>query len=272
MEKNLIKVNEIIENDIIFEFKQSANVLFNFMRELDYLKKILKNKAIIPRYYEESIEYLEIGKIKKIVFPMTCFCDINLNKLESHVEYYGTIGIGLDKGWAIGKGIQPIHYVNTKSDILIMFKKIFTEAFDKEEVSELENVYYSYLLMHLLYIKPLNGKMLNSKKEYINKNFHDEKEWRYIPKIEESDGIELILPSEYIGNSKAYNTYSDGLYKLNHLWLSFDYADIEYLIVENNIQRNSLIDFIVNELDCDSIDKYTLISKISVFNKLKKDW
>jgi len=42
--------------------KQSANTLFNFMRKRSYLKKILQNKAIIPRYINEEISYLGISE------------------------------------------------------------------------------------------------------------------------------------------------------------------------------------------------------------------
>ena len=42
------------------DYVQSANTLFHFMKKEDYLKSILFNKAIIPRYCVENINYLGI--------------------------------------------------------------------------------------------------------------------------------------------------------------------------------------------------------------------
>lgn len=72
------------------ESKQSANTLFKFMKKIDYLKEIIENSAIIPRYNNEIIEYLKLGVVNEIAFPMICFCDINLTKLKSHSEIYGS--------------------------------------------------------------------------------------------------------------------------------------------------------------------------------------
>ena len=57
------------------------NTLFTFMTELRYLLSILENRMISPRYNDETINYLRIPKIKKIAFPMKCFCDIPLSKI-----------------------------------------------------------------------------------------------------------------------------------------------------------------------------------------------
>ena len=58
-----------------------ADTLFTFMTELRYLLSILENRMISPRYNDETINYLRIPKIKKIAFPMKCFCDIPLSKI-----------------------------------------------------------------------------------------------------------------------------------------------------------------------------------------------
>lgn len=59
--KTAIKINApVSEEQSYIQSQQSANVLFNFMRKLDYLKMIIRNEAIIPRYYEENISHLGI--------------------------------------------------------------------------------------------------------------------------------------------------------------------------------------------------------------------
>lgn len=253
--------------------EQSANVLFNFMRKLQYLKEILSNKAMIPRYNEESIGYIGINGLSRIAFPMTCFCDIFLNKLIPHMSSYGAYGIGLDKKWGIVQGIQPIHYVNPNSSLKKEFQEVFSNSFylRLNEVQEDMKRYNNYLLTNLLYMKPIEGKMLRNKMYEIC-NFHDEKEWRFLPDI---NNIETDLPMlipQHLMNPTAYSSYSDGIRKCEKLWLKFEYKYIKYIIVETVQDRQELIQFIMNDIAADSYEKYILISKILVFDELKEDW
>ena len=73
---------------------QSANALFNFMKKLEYLKKILERKAIVPRYNLENVSYLNTD-YNSIMLPMVCFCDINLHKVLPHTNIYGEFGLTL---------------------------------------------------------------------------------------------------------------------------------------------------------------------------------
>lgn len=276
---NFIEPIALEENIVDCEYinsKQSANVLFKFMKEFKYLKDILVKKAILPRYYEETIDYLDIKSLDKIVFPMICFCDINLSKLEDHVHYYGKFGIGFNKSWAIKNGVQPIHYINKNSYIKNDISSIFSKALDDLSNNRLNNKlssneYMNYILSHLLFMKPVIGKM-RREGDYDTKNFTDEKEWRFIPKIEEKHGIDLIIPIAYIENEKAYNAYSDGITQIEELWLKFEINDIEYLMVENEKYRKQLIEFIMEIENIDEMNKYILISKIVVYDIMNKDW
>lgn len=251
-------------------YVQSANVLFNFMPELEYLKKILKNKAIIPRYVEEKIDYLNIEDTE-LVFPMTCFCDISLKKLLPHLEFYGYYGIGLDKEWGIDFGIQPIHYINPKSYLYSDYKTAFKLAKETNIETEADVSLSDYLLSSLLFTKPLRGKML--KKGVVKeKIFHDEKEWRYVPKLDKKHDVPFFVPKEH-QNGTAYNSYSLTLVGIPEIWLKFEPEHIKYLAVKDEEDRMELIDYIMNEeLLFSKSDKYILISKILVFDILKEDW
>lgn len=272
----MIEANSVHEGKLDKEryihSRQSANVLFKFMKRIDYLKNIIENKAILPRYYEESIEYLEIDGLNKIAFPMICFCDINLSKLEEHVYYYGKFGIGLSKKWAIENGVQPIHYINKNSYIKKDISYLFSKSLDNKfkDINETQE-YKNYILEHVLFMKPILGQM-RREGGYDEKNFTDEKEWRYIPRIEEEQGIDLIIPVSYLENDEAYNAYSDGITQLEKLWLYFKISDIEYLMVENEEYRIELIEFILNNKEIDKLDRYVLISKIIVYDIMNKDW
>mgnify|MGYP000958875107 CR=1 FL=1 len=66
----------------------SSNILCNYMREVDYLKLILDNQAIIPRYVIEPLDYLSIPKLERIAFPI-----LRYSFFEGHTPY--------DKLWNI---------------------------------------------------------------------------------------------------------------------------------------------------------------------------
>lgn len=55
-----ISFKETPELDQNLHWNNSSNVLCNYMREPEYLIKILKNQAIIPRYVVEPLDYLKV--------------------------------------------------------------------------------------------------------------------------------------------------------------------------------------------------------------------
>lgn len=267
--------NEIIntpEQIVDNKFKQSANTLFNFMEKLDYLKEILRNMAIIPRYVEETMDYIVENEVHKLVFPMTCFCDIGIQKLVHHMEFYGYYGIGLDKDWGIKKGIQPINYLNLQSNLLVDLNRAFKYAYygDETASNEAEEILVTFLLKTILYSKPVQGKMLR-KGSIETKNFHDEKEWRYLPNEEDLVDLPFFLPEE-LHNRNAYFTYSSSLKLIPSIRLNFEARNIKYLIVNNNESKSDLITFIMSdEVNISINEKYDLLTKILVHDSLKED-
>ncbi|KJS20671.1 MAG: hypothetical protein VR72_12840 [Clostridiaceae bacterium BRH_c20a] len=75
------------------DYAQSANTLFHFMSKSEYLKSILINRAIVPRYCMENIEYLDIRigdvSFKEVAILQKCFCDIPFHKLTDNFELNG---------------------------------------------------------------------------------------------------------------------------------------------------------------------------------------
>lgn len=144
-----------------------------------------------------------------------------------------------------------------------------------EEDSKNVEEYKNYLLMHLLFLKPINGDMLRYGK-YESRTFHDEKEWRFVPKINQEDDeedLDLLIPQDLL-SPKVYDAYSDAITMRKDLWLHYEYDDIRYLIVETKNDRIELIRFITEELNenIEPSEKMLLISKIIVWEEMKEDW
>ncbi|MBI9013871.1 MAG: hypothetical protein JEZ08_16675 [Clostridiales bacterium] len=259
----------VTEIDAYPYFEQSANVLFKFLKEPDYLKQLLAKKSILPRYSEEPVEYLNLKNIEKIAFPMSCFCDIHLSKIKPHVSFYGFYGIGLKKSWGIDKGIQPVQYMNTESHLCKSLENIFKASMENIDNEQFES-YSDHVLMQLLYVKPITGEMYRDG-EYLSKTFHDEKEWRYIPEMKEAvTSLPLIIPQKNMVTANI-KLYSDAIEQSKELWLDFNYSDIKYIIVKTENDRDELIDFICNEITISINDNRILISKIIVYDELKED-
>lgn len=240
---------------------QSANTLFRFFTKLDYLLGTIEKAALVPRYYMETVDYLEIDR-KHIAYPMICFCDINLHKMTSHIDFYGGYGIAFSKAWGIRKGIQPIQYVNPNS----ILRTDFTEAFNCAIRTESESPTQDYLLSQMYYLKPIFGTMQrdNEEKERI---FTDECEWRYIPDlrllelpqaVDEQDVFSLPVLNKAIDEHKE-------------AWLHFDYQDIKYLIVQNENDFEKICETICGKVS-NTNDRNRLISKIIVWQNERSDF
>ena len=299
------------------DYAQSANTLFHFMKELEYLEFILKRGAIVPRYCIEAINYLNIRNVsqafQKVAILQKCFCDIPFHKLadtfsvvgvgeafeslkpaekseieknNTHFAYYGEYAIAFSKSWGEQKKLQPVHYLNAGSQFTKDFSSLFGEAFSRDE---LPDIYAQDILNRLVYIKPLRGIMQRSVKREdessitveIYKNFHDEREWRFVPS---GDILAPLHLESVIANPNIIPLCNEINKRLENeqykdLWLTFSYDDIRYIIVPDIEARIKIIKAIMHlSKDCFErkkeirMQKNVLISKILVLDEIRKDW
>ncbi|MFA6016213.1 MAG: abortive infection system antitoxin AbiGi family protein [Gallionellaceae bacterium] len=63
-----------------------------------------------PKYCQEDFKWYnpETGLIS---YPMVCFCDIPLTRIDAHVKFYGSYGLGLTKQWAMSNKLSPVIYI-----------------------------------------------------------------------------------------------------------------------------------------------------------------
>lgn len=251
-------------------WKNSANVLCNYMKKPEFLEMILRNQAIIPRYVIEPLEYLKIDGLHRIAFPMTCFCDIPFSKAGNHMTLYGRYGIALDKQQIIKKfKVQPIHYMNPQSPLSDDFREAFSKYYRKEKrVDEKDRILLDYILSTLLYMKPISDleKVDEKIQTYI---FQDECEWRYIPTTNFPESIPLLMKEDQI-TEKGKNAYSSVLVKHPETWIKFDWEDVKYIIVPDEPALKKIID-VIKELSLDDTKKYLLISKIEISSRFSED-
>lgn len=250
-----------------------VDTLFTFVSKPEYLFPYIENSCIVPRYCDEDIRYLHIDGLERIYIPMKCFCDINLHKLSHHLDFYGRYGLAFSKEWGMNKGIQPVQYINTNSnlcrDFSEAFSKIFKSDFSKE--TELEALMKSYMLHELMYYKPYEGQILNRvTKKMQQKCFTEECEWRFIPDLSGTDYPQIFYDKQ-IANAGVMNDISKSLTRIPSVALKYNYDELKYIIIEtvdDFIQLMGVIDKL-----CISVHtRNELISKVIIWDKSRGDF
>ena len=249
MEEIINSKAKVINDEL--KYMVSANYLSNFMQKFDYLLCTLKRMSFVPRYCREELDYIELtnkgDKIKAIYIPMTCFCDIPLHQISVHSTSYGKYGIALTKEWGVKKGLQTIHYVTPKTEYMNQFENSFNRIIDivSNNPDETLDVISDTILDQLLYMKPITGSMSSKTKiDMIKNNFHDEHEWRYIPKINSKDLPFIFtdpIDGDYVVIENKSQKLSESMKQLKYTYLNFEISDVKYIFVENDKDRDRLI-------------------------------
>lgn len=289
LNNNIIDVSTAIRNDNHLKSKLSANALFNFMPEYGYLETIINNMYFSPRYNTEYVDYLELDyqgeKFKKWMIPMTCFCDIPLHQVSHHAEGidgYGKFCIAIHKEFGIRNNIQPVQYLNPESVLTRNLKEAINilitniERTDKGNPALDSDTYVTltnYLFEHLTIIKPLYG-LMDKKSRLIQKNFHDEHEWRYVPQLNYNELPPMLIDEEEILVEQERKIFTESIAHSKNGLLKFKVEDIRYIFVDTVESRDKLINFIHHKKGRKWTleEKYLLVSKIKVYNELKEDW
>lgn len=250
-----------------------ADTLFTFTSHVDYLIATIKIGMISPRYCAEDLTYLKIKGFKKMAFPMKCFCDINMHKLEDHLSWYGYYGLAFSKEWGMQRKIQPIQYINPDSELCKDFSAAFSAALkaDPAKQSKAQCMMKNYLLHQLMYYKPYSGMFENrNTKKRIRKCFTDECEWRFIPNVSVA-GFQPVYYDQTIINAGGLVDMSNAMSGIPEISLKFDYADVKYIIVREHSDFAKLCTAI-SELGLDTNAEHTLISKIIVWENSRGDF
>ncbi len=241
----------------------SSTALFHFTDKLSNLREILDKAYFISRFSLEDFRFLNAYNdpdYDAFAFPMVCFCDLPLSKIKEHIKFYGGYGIGLKKTWGFRKGITPITYLTKKSYLTKQLKTNVENLMKGEDQKDFPSELIKYT-------KPVEGLSFKHDK---NKNFYDEREWRYIPELLD-DRESILYKNEYQDYFKRGGANSDMSWRDR---LKFDAGDIKYIIVkhENEIvhMARTIKRIESSKYDSDQID--LLISRIITSKQIVSDF
>lgn len=235
----------------------SANSVFHFTGSLDVLKSILEN-GFWPHYCREY----GWGNRTRFDFavPVTCFTDLPLSQIASHVDFYGGYGIGMSRTWVQQQqNMAPVFYLTDYSvKIVNNVRKLGYKS--KDNSIHLED----FRLLSLL--KKFQGKMKDKNGTLVSKVFYDEREWRYVPPIENLTDAVVKIEEQQKFDATAYN---EMMYNYR---LSFRMQDVNYLFIKDETDRLRLLQIIDQIYSSETVeDRAVLKSKILSTEQLKMD-
>ena len=258
-----------------------SETLFHICNNLETVKSILSDKAFKPSFTREVVNVNDVNTPYYWV-PMVSFCDFKIYELDLHFQKYGHFGIGLSKDWGISKRLNPVIYLSQDCIIFGEIRKAIIGIYDvHNNLAETHHnnkceILYNSLQGHLQtilkiygYTKNYQGDLERDGKITRNFRFADDKEWRYVPEIDDVHasfrGCDLVNPTTK--QKKAKKAELNKAINENH-WLKFEYSDIKFIVVSNNDESTQLIEFIQN-LFIEQKNKLFLISKILIIEDIE---
>lgn len=244
--------------------------LFHFTNK-ESLYSILNSNFNIS-YAREKL--IGPNNFREFAVPMVSFCDLKLSELKYFLNY-GKFGIGLTKEWANRNKLSPVMYINRHCDLMdnliTGINGIYGHLGLVDNMTQFNNLNKSYLnIMNTYrYIKNYEGELWrHGKLEDENYRFADEREWRFVPKLE----TESVPPFVAITKIKTTEQKKEFNRKINHLKLLFTPEDIKYLVVENENDITDLINHLQNaKRHFDLETRNRLASRILTSEQIEKD-
>lgn len=237
--------------------KPKAHTLFHYTTKIETLKLILET-GFWPQYCLEDLSWsIYKKKFPYVAYPMVCFCDIPLSRIQEHIKKYGSFGLGLKKEWAERNGLNPIMYVSLNSEITKSFNLLNQQANESKDIPSAKNT-MRYLYSH---IKPLNGTTFDG----IERDFYQESEWRYVPN---SNKIEAYIKKEDFSKKEHAANKKTKKYSL----LEFTPNDINYIFVKSEKYIPEIIKFIETKMTkYEQSDLKLLMSKVISLEAISRD-
>ncbi len=211
----------------------SSNILWHQTSKKSFYD-ILKTKKLRYSYSLERI--VPIFRLEPIAFPMISVSDYPFSEISNNKWTYGDYCIGFRQNWGVKVGFSPVWYHSIGSRSLLQLSSLLNETI----ISDSDSFFgpFMFLFAHMKFTQaPLKAK----KREYNNYRFYDEREWRVIPYITETDQTSIMpfLTEKDYNDFKKNNNGSS----LLDIGVDFQYEDIHYIIVktEADIQRTKQI-------------------------------
>ena len=184
----------------------SSNILWHQTDKKSFYD-ILKSKKLLYSYCLERV--IPTFHSNPVAFPMISVSDYPFSEIANNKWTYGNYCIGFNRSWGEKVGFSPVWYCSTgsrglrQSDVLL-----------KEGMKPNQNGLFGVSMFLFAQMKLDQAPLYSSKRQFKTYRFYDEREWRIVPYITETDKAE-----KHSGKS------------LLDFGVEFQYEDIHYIIV-----------------------------------------
>lgn len=241
----------------------SSNSLFHFTSNISNLKSILADK-FYGSYCKESFQFN--NQRVTLYIPTICFCDIPVESIRNYPDY-GNYGIGLNKSWGFKNKLNPVLYLEKHSslseslinslygsmDLIALTSRQAYEIGQKinstnndsnldksaklntllkcnQELASLMRTIsaMSYCVYSLYFSKHYQDDLERENVIIPDYRFYDEREWRFMPNFYCAVCELKQTEEEYLKWRGSAETKP----LLEKVTLTFDYSDIDYIIVK----------------------------------------
>lgn len=260
--------NFLLESDFN---QKKVNHIVHYLDNFEVILKILKN-GFAPSYCLEKISGFDYH------IPMVSFCNIPLKDVDLYMRY-GKYGIGMSLEWAVKNSISPVIYfhentpfkdLHSKINEIHLFeitKNILNKEFDKiknDDKSDSDHFDDFKIISEINHITiPTLQFFKNWKTKYKGKEIitYHEREWRYIPKI---DNNRIVNNDEF---EKLKKTIFNKKPHLPEYSLEINsIEDIRYVLIVNDIQRNKVLGVLQRKFGIDDVVNAIMTGKLMIIN------
>lgn len=191
------------------------------------LCNIINSKAFWPSYCYERAEYLK--NPMNFAFAMVCFADLLDVEVKKHLNKFNKdCYIQMNRDWALRNHLSNVIYYNRQSVTAASFRRLVDGFIDNLEIKREENP-RGFIEINLLmaFFKQYEGYYWNdniSKWSSKRTIFYTEREWRYIPLVQDYEAY--YLESDEFLNKEIRSAKRDELIKKGYV-LKFSWNDID---------------------------------------------
>lgn len=198
-----------------------------------------------------------------VAYPMVCFCDIPLSRINEHTTFYGSYGIGLSKEWGLKNNLSPVSYCNGGNFLADVSDYLVHEIVKKETAKQKKKREIAFWKL-VKNVKQLKGNMVVSG-SMVAKDFYQESEWRYTPS--EDIDVTVLFQDAFDKEKDAKNR------EIEKHKLQFSPTDIKYIFVQSDSDIPQIVDFINHSLGAfPHNDLKVLNSRIISLSTIETDW
>ena len=211
----------------------SSNILWHQTNKEGFYE-ILKSKRLLYSYSSERI--VPRFRLNPIAFPMISVSDYPFSEIGNNKWAYGNYCIGFKQRWGVKVGFSPVFYCSSSSRSLHLLDNLIDEAIKTNSTKLFGLAMYMFAHMKLV-----QAPLITKKKKYNSYRFYDEREWRIVPYITETDEAGL-MPFLTDDSYKEFKNNNGGK-SLLKIGVDFEYDDLQYIIVEkeDDIQKTKSI-------------------------------